>query len=579
MEEILLNKPGKKIILLGNEAICRGALEAGVDFVSTYPGTPASEIGNTFWRIQKEIKKINPNFHFEFSTNEKVAMEAAAGAAFSGARSLVAMKHFGLNVATDFLLTLMYSGIKGGMVIFVADDPSGWSSAQLEEDTRYFGNLAHIPILEPSTPQECKDLTKFAFDLSEKFKIPIMVRTTTRVSHQSAPINLGEIPRSAFKVLTFIKDSHQFVTMPPRVLEMKKELLEKIERIRKISEKSKINKFSGGMSSANSGIITSGISFLYVMEAVKRLNLNLPVLKLGIVHPLPERRIKNFIKNLKKVLIVEELDPYLEREIKMLVGKWHLKIKVIGKEEGPIEGGRIWKERKAILPLAGELKPEYVEIAISKVVGKKTKIDYQAHLKKFEKIKIPSRPPIFCPGCPYWYIFSAIKEVVDLKNVIFGGEIGCYMMAGHPVINLQDYLYCMGSANGIAHGISKSTKQKIITFIGDSSFFHAGIPALINTVFNKSNPLIIIFDNQTTAMTGHQPNPGIGKRLEENGSEPLKIEEIIKACGVKNLKVIDQVAQKEEFKNTLKEFLEKDEVSVIIARHICALLEKKHEKK
>lgn len=578
MEEILLKKLGEKVILLGNEAVCRGAIEAGVDFVSTYPGTPASEIGNNFWRIQKELKRINPNFHFEFSTNEKVAMEAAAGAALTGAKSLVAFKHFGLNVASDFLFTLMNTGIKGSMVIFVADDPSCWSSAQSEQNTRFYSQMAHIPVLEPSSPQEFKDFTIFAFELSEKFKIPIMIRSTTRASHQSGIVELGEIKFSERK-FSFEKNPDFWSTMPPRVLEQKKELLGKIEQIKKISEKSPLNKIYNLKALKKIGILTSGVSFLYVQEALNKLNLKFPILKLGLVFPLPEIKIKNFIKNLKELLVVEELEPYLEREVKILAKEANPKLKIFGKENQPIEGGRIWKERKAILPIAGELKPEYVEIAISKVVGKKTSFDYKKHLRKFEKIKVPPRPPIFCPQCPYWFIFSAIKKVVDLKNVIFGGEIGCYMMARHPVVNLQDYLYCMGSSNGIAHGVSKISKQKVITFVGDSSFFHAGIPALINAVFNKSNPLVIIFDNQTTAMTGHQPHPGVGKKPEENGVEPIKIEEIVKACGVKNIKVIDQVSQQEEFQKTLKEFLEKDEVSVIIARHICNLLEKKYAKK
>jgi indolepyruvate ferredoxin oxidoreductase alpha subunit len=572
MEEILLEKPGKKIILLGNEAICRGAIEAGIDFVSTYPGTPASEIGNVFYRIQKEVKKFNPNFHFEFSTNEKVAMEAAAGAAFSGLRSLVAFKHFGMNVASDFLLTLAYSGIKGGMVILVADDPSCWSSAQSEQNTRFYAQMAHLPLLEPSEPQECKDFTKFAFELSEKFKIPVIIRHTTRVSHQSAPVFLGKIEREK-REAKFFKDPNQFSTMPPRVLEMKKELFEKIEKIKEIAEKSKINKVYQGKSSL--GIIASGVSFLYAMEALKELNLKLPVLKLGFIYPLPENLIKNFIKNLKKVLIVEELEPYLEREVKILAKDANPKLKIFGKEKEPIEGGRIWKERKAILPVVGELKPEYVLLAIARFSGKKLKFDFKKHLEKFLKIKVPPRFPIFCPGCPYWFIFSAIKKVVPLENVIFGGEIGCYMMASHPVVKLQDYLYCMGSSAGVAHGISKMTKQKVICFIGDSSFFHAAIPALINTVFNKSNPLIIVFDNQTTAMTGHQPHPGVGKKPEENGVEPIKIEKIVEACGVKNLRMIDQVAQQEEFQKAIKEFLEKDEVSVIVARHPCLFVQKK----
>jgi indolepyruvate ferredoxin oxidoreductase alpha subunit len=569
MKEILSNKIGKKLILLGNEGIVRGAIEAGVNFVATYPGTPSSEIGNTFWQIKEELKKINPNFHFEFSTNEKVAMEAAAGAAISGFKSLVAMKHFGLNVASDFLHTLMYSGIEGSMVIFVADDPSCWSSAQSEQNTRFYSLMAHIPTLEPSNPQEFKDFTKFAFELSQKFKIPVMIRSTTRASHQSGPVILGKLEVGSSKLEgRFVKDPRRFSTMAPRVLEMKKELFEKIEEIKREAEKSNLNKIIYGNSKEKFGILTSGVSFLYVMEALKKLNLKLPVLKLGFVYPLPERKILRFLRNLKRVLVVEELEPYLEREIAILAKKENLKVEIFGKGER-IEGGRIWKERKAILPQIGELKPEYVEIAISKILNKKPSLNYQLHLKKFEKIKIPARPPILCPGCPYWWVINAIKKVVDPQKVIFGGEIGCYMLFSHKVINLQDYLYCMGSSTSVAHGISKMTKQKVICFVGDSSFFHAGIPALINTVFNQSNPLIIILENRTTAMTGHQPHPGVGD------GKAINIEDIVKACGIKNVKVVDQVENQKEFEEALREFLEKDEVSVIIARHICALLEKK----
>ena len=306
--EILLNKPGQKIILLGNEAIVRGALESGVQFVSTYPGTPASEIGNTFFRIAPKT-----GVYFEFSTNEKVALEAGIGASFSGLKTLVAMKNFGLNVAADALLPFVYTGTKGPTVIVVADDPSCHSSAQSEENSRAFAYLAHLPVLEPADPQECKDFIQLAFKISERYKIPVIVRTTTRVSHQKMPVKLGQMPKIRKFTGRFIKDTYRFVTMPPRVLEMKKELLEKIESIRLFSEKSKIN---GGLSSANSklGIVTSGISYLYVREALQELSLNLPVLKLGFFYPLPEKRIKFFIKNLKKVLIVEELEPYLEKK-------------------------------------------------------------------------------------------------------------------------------------------------------------------------------------------------------------------------------------------------------------------------
>jgi len=544
MEEILLNKPGKKIILLGNEAIVRGALEAGVNFVSTYPGTPASEIGDTFSKIAKKAR-----VYFEYSTNEKVALEAGIGASFSGLKTLVAMKDFGLNVCLDALLPFLYTGTKGPTVIVVADDPSCHSSAQSEENTRGLALLAHIPTLEPSDPQECKDFVKLSFQISEKFKIPVMIRITTRVAHQKMPVILGKIQSSKSKSQKgkFVKEPKRFVTMPPRVLEMKKELLEKIEKIKEFSEKNKINSIFRGSASESLGIITSGISYLYVMEALKELNLDLPVLKLGFFYPLPEKKIKNFINpptgGFKKVLVVEELDPYLEREIERLAKNINPKLQIFGKD---------------LIPEVGELKPENVISAIAKFTNTK----YQIPNTKYQ-IPIPKRFPQLCPGCPYWLVFSAVKKAVDTKKVIFGGDIGCYMLFGLPPLNIQDYLFCMGSSVGIAHGIKKVTGQKLITFIGDSTFFHAGIPALINTVFNKSNPLIIILDNQTTAMTGHQPHPGAPK-----DKNPIKIEDIVKACGVKNLKVIDPINQK-EFTNTVKEFLNKKEVSVIVARRPC----------
>ena len=546
MEDVLLNKPGKKIILLGNEAIIRGALELGVNFVSTYPGTPASEIGDTFYKIQNSKFKIQ-NLYFEYSTNEKVALEAGIGASFSGLKTLVAMKDFGLNVALDALLPFLYTGTKGPTVIIVADDPSCHSSAQSEENIRPISYLAHIPILEPSDPQECKDFTKLAFKISEKFKIPVMIRTTTRVAHQKMPVKLGELRKTLPVKGEFVKDPKRFVTLPPRVLEMKKELLDKIKKIREISEKSNINKIQN----PKVGIICSGISYLYLMEALKEVNLNLPVLKLGFFYPLPEKKIQNFIKDLKKVLIVEELEPYLEKEVARLAKDVNPKLQIFGKK---------------FIPEIGELKPEFVTSAIAKF----TNTQYAIQNTKY-KIPIPKRLPRLCPGCPYWLVISAIKKAVDVNKVIFGGEIGCYMLFGNPPVNLQDYLSCMGSSVGIAHGIKKSTGQKIISFVGDSSFFHAGIPALINTVFNKSNPLIIILNNQTTAMTGFQPHPGAPAI-----PDGIKIEEIVKACGVKNLKVIDPVNQ-EEFAQTVKEFLGKNEVSVIVARRICALLAQKRK--
>jgi indolepyruvate ferredoxin oxidoreductase alpha subunit len=540
---MLLNKSGEKIILLGNEAIVRGALESGVNFVSTYPGTPASEIGNIFYKIAKDA-----GVYFEFSTNEKVALEAGIGASFSGLKTLVAMKNFGLNVCLDALIPFVYTGSKGAAVIIVADDPSCHSSAQSEENSRFIASGANIPVLEPADPQECKDFVKLGFQISEKFKIPVIIRTTTRVAHQKAPVVLSEIKNLPKPKAEFVKNKNQFVTLPPRVLEMKKELLEKIEKIKVFSEKSNLNKIIGNNKS-KIGIIASSVSYLYVMEALKDLKLSLPVLKLGFFYPLPEKKINNFIKPLKKVLIVEELEPYLEKEVERLAKKANCKLEVLGKK---------------LLREVGELKPEDVTSAIAKITGKKYKFAI-SNLKS----PIAKRLPQLCPGCPYWLVISAIKKAVDVNKVIFGGEIGCYMLFGNSPVDLQDYLSCMGSSVGIAHGIKKATGQKIISFVGDSSFFHAGIPALVNTVFNKSNPLIIILNNQTTAMTGHQPHP-----VSAEAGTGIKIENVVKACGVKHVKTIDQSNQ-EEFINTVKEFLEKDEVSVIIATLPCKFVAKK----
>jgi len=553
MEEILLNKSGKKNILLGNEAIVRGALESGVQFVSTYPGTPASEIGNTFFKLSQAGKYKG---YFEFSTNEKVALEAGVGASFSGLKTLVAMKNFGTNVALDALIPFVYTGTRGPTVIISADDPSCHSSAQSEENTRGISYLASLPILEPADPQECKDFVKLGFKISEKFKIPVMIRTTTRVAHQRAIVGLSNIQHPRLVKGGFVKDPKRFVTMPPRVLEMKKELLEKIEKVKQFSEKSPINSIYRFTKSIDGvGVITSGVSYLYVMEAMKELKISLPVLKLGFFYPLPEKKIQNFIKKFKKVLIVEELEPYLEKEIERLAKTANPKLQIFG---------------KSLIPEVGELKPEIVTSAIAKFTNKKYKFAI-SNLKGARAIgrvvagwrPILKRFPQLCPGCPYWLVFRAVKKAVDPKKVIFGGDIGCYMLAGLPPHFLQDYLSCMGSSIGIAHGIKKVSGQKLITFIGDSTFFHAGIPALINTVFNKSNPLIIVMDNRTTAMTGHQPHPGAPAK-----PDGIKIENIVKACGVKNLKVIDPVNQK-DFINTVKKFLNKKEVSVIIARHPC----------
>jgi indolepyruvate ferredoxin oxidoreductase, alpha subunit len=546
MEELLQKNSGKKI-LLGNEAIIRGALEAGVNFVATYPGTPASEIGNIFYKIQNSDSKIQ-NLYFEFSTNEKVAMEAAIGASFSGLKTLVAMKNFGLNLVLEPLFPFVYTGSLGPTVIICADDPSCHSSAQSEENTRGLALALRIPVLEPSDPQECKDFVKLAYQISEQYKIPVMIRTTTRVAHQKGEVVLEELKNTPQPKAEFIKNKKQFVTLPPRVLEMKQELIEKIEKIRKISEKSNLNKIFG-KKTGRVGMVASGVGFLLAQEAQKELGVSLPILKIGFFNPLAEEKIKTFLKSFKKILVVEELEPFLEKEMARLAKEVNCRLEIFGKD---------------LLSEVGELKPEAVTFALAKVLGKKV-----SPPKKFINPATP-RLPQLCPGCPYWLVFSGIKKALgeDFNKTIFGGEIGCYMLFGYPPINMQDYLFCMGSSIGIAHGIKKSTKQKLITFIGDSSFFHSGIQPLVNAVWNKSNPLVIILNNETTAMTGHQPHP-----VSFGSVSGIKIENVVRSLGVNNVKTLDPVNQ-EEFAQTVKEFLAKDEVSVIISAHPCKFVNK-----
>lgn len=539
-----------KKVLLGNEAIVRGALNAGVGFVSGYPGCPSAEIGDEFGRIAEK-----EGIYAEWSINEKVALESAIGASFSGLRSLVNMKSFGINVCSDSLLPLAYTGTKAPMVIIVADDPSCYSSAQSEQDSRGYAYLSHLPMLEPADPQECYDFTVLAFEMSEKFNLPVILRTTTRVNHQRAIVQFEETKNGKnISVGQFVKNPHQFCTMPPRVLEMKKELLEKIKKIESFSEKSKANKINGKINSAKLGVITSGVSYLHTISAQDNLGLNLPILKLGFFYPLPKKKIINFVKNLKKVLIVEEVEGYLQKEIAIICKEENIKVEILG---------------KGLLPEIGELNSEIITDGLAKLTGKKYKKN------NLKSVIVPKRYPRLCEGCPYWKIFPIIKKMAP-ENTVFGGDIGCNMIAGLPPHNMQDYLFSMGASLGISHGVKKSTNQKVIAILGDGTFFHAGISGLINTIYNKSNPLIIVCDNRITAMTGHQQNPGTGKNLMGQDVVEIKIEEVVRACGVKNVKTLDPI-NREELENTIKEFLEKEDVSVIICKRICAILARRQK--
>jgi len=545
MGKDILEEEGKKVILLGNEAIARGALEAGVAVATTYPGTPASEIGDTFAEIAKEA-----GIYFEYSTNEKVAFETAAGAAMSGVRSIVSFKQFGLNVASDSVPPIAYLGVRGGMVIVVADDPNCWSSGQSEQDSRYFARIAHMPMIEPSDVQEAKDLTKFAFELSEKFGIPVFLRTTTRVNHMRGTVKLGKIVEGK-KVGKFEKNV-KYRNFPPEIMETHKQLHEKLNQISKVYEASKINFFINQNAKVDLGIIVTGVSFNYLMEAMEELKLKIPLLKIGTSFPLPERMISNFIKRFKKVLVVEELEPIVEGEVKRIAKDANPKVVVHGKD---------------VLPVFGEYRPEMIIQVLAKLTGRKIPEDLAE--SKFDPSKVEKRLAQLCPGCPHRASFWAVKKAVG-PDKIFAGDIGCYILGIHPPINEQDFAVSMGASLGISHGIERATKEKPIIFVGDSTFFHAVIPGLINVVHNKGNVLVVVLDNRTTAMTGHQPHPGTDLTGMGEETKALMIEDIAKACGVENIKVVNAF-NIGEFTKAVKEFYSLPGVSLIVARGECRL--------
>jgi indolepyruvate ferredoxin oxidoreductase alpha subunit len=547
---LILDNKIKKALLLGNEAVVRGALEAGLSFATTYPGTPASEIGDTIAKIQNSKFKIQ-NLYFEYSVTEMVALEAAAGAAFSGLPAMVSMKHYGLNVALDSLLPLAYLGCP--LVVVFSDDPGSWSSIQAEQDSRWLARLGFLPLFEPADPQEAKEMTKFAFFLARKYKVPILIRLTTRVAHAKGEVEFGRLlptKRSG----KFVKNQKNFDVRSLAVIERRRKIIKKIEKIKKeIAEKTRFNFSIKGRGEI--GLITSGVCFSYAQEINQEFGLNLPILKIGFSQPFPKEKAKIFIRNLKEVLIIEEIDPIIELEIIRIAKDVNPHLKIYGKN---------------VLPQAGEMRSEYILKAIFKILKKKIPGDLIKHENEFAKIRAEKRLPRFCAGCPHLATLWAIKKSIG-KDVVIGGDIGCYLMAALPPFKMSDYVVSMGAGVGLAHGISKVGGIKPVALIGDSTFFHAGIPALMNLVYNKSNVLVVILDNRTTAMTGHQPHPGVGITGMGEETKALKIEELVKACGVEQVAVINVYNLKESI-SKIKELYTLPGVSVIVAKGECRLL-------
>ncbi len=551
MHKLLRGEKGDRVLLLGNEAIARGALEAGVGLASTYPGTPSSEISANFFQISR-----TGTFYFQYSTNEKVALEVAAAAANSGVRSMCVMKHVGLNVAADALMTLAYVGVVAGLVIVSADDPYMFSS-QNEQDNRYYGKLSGLPILEPSTVAEAKEMAGEAFSLSEQLKEPVILRTTTRINHSTGIVELGEIMPAKTRG-DFTKDPLNYVTVPAVSRKLHVKLLENLEKAQALSEQSVYNRIEG---SGALGVITNGVSASYVSDAVTDLGLaeRIRVFRVGFSHPMPKERIQAFLKACEKVLVVEEGEPYMEEAVKAAAQEAGLMLEIRGKGDGLFS--RLY-----------ELDPATVRRVMAGYFG----VDDPGRVPvdTSDVPQIPARPPTLCAGCSHRATFYAVNKAAEGLDTVCPTDIGCYTLGFLPPLSVGDFLICMGSSVGTGCGFSAATGKKVISVIGDSTFFHAGLPGLVNAVFNNHHLTLVILDNGTTAMTGHQPHPGVDmEKLDYAGFGKVSIEQVVRAVGVEHVTVIRPYKVKKSIQ-ALREAFAHEGVSVVISREDCVLFAK-----
>jgi indolepyruvate ferredoxin oxidoreductase alpha subunit len=518
-------------MLSGDEAVARGAWEAGVAVASAYPGTPSTEI--------LEDLVHYPNVYAEWAPNEKVAVDVAIGAAYAGRRALAAMKHVGLNVAADSFMYASMTGMEAGLVIVSADDPAMHSS-QNEQDNRTFAKFARIPCLEPSDSQEAKDMTITAFGLSERFDTPVLLRLTTRICHSTSAVELGErVDGAPTESKPFPRNPAKYVMVPGNAVKRHPIIEQRILEVAKFAESFPYNRVEVGDPSL--GIITAGVAYQYAKEVFPKAS----ILHLGLTWPLPEQMIRQFAASVEKLIVIEELDPFIEEAVRLM---------------------GIQVEGKSIFPLMGELDPRVVrESAIQAGL-----LPLSAHipLPEVEVGPLPARPPVLCPGCPHRGVFYVLNKL----KVPVNGDIGCYTLGLIPPLSAIHSCGCMGAGIAVAHGAVKAgSPERHVAVIGDSTFFHTGIPALINTVYNHSQVITIIMDNRVTGMTGHQDNPGTGVTLQGDSTTAIELEPLVRACGIKHVKTVPayNIA---EVETTLKEYLKLDEPAVLITMEPCVLL-------
>ncbi|MCW7754516.1 indolepyruvate ferredoxin oxidoreductase subunit alpha [Desulfobotulus sp. H1] len=551
MHKLLTDKPGESMFLLGNEAIARGAMEAGVAFTSTYPGTPSSELSLNFFQMSRES-----DLYFEYSTNEKVSLEVAAAAANSGVRSMCMMKHVGLNVAADVLMSLAYVGVTAGLVILTADDPFMFSS-QNEQDNRYYAKFGGLPMMEPSSVEEAKEMVKEAFALSEKLKRPVLFRTTTRINHSTAVVTLGELPPRTTRG-EFIKEPMRCVTVPAVSRGLHVKLLADLDRAQEMAENSPFNFVEG---SGNLGIIANGVSYTYAVDAVRDLKAKdrIRILRLGFSNPMPAKLIKNFLASCDQVLVIEEGEPFMEEAVKAFAQEGGLTLPIAGKT--PSLFSRLY-----------EFDPAMVRNCMASFFGIAHEPAPATDLSGTPAL--PMRPPTLCAGCSHRSVFYAVKKACEGQDVIFPSDIGCYTLGFMPPLGMGDFVICMGASAGTACGFSTVTDKKVVAFVGDSTFFHSGLSGLINGVFNNHNFTLVILDNRTTAMTGHQPNPGVDMtELAMENYNTVDIEAVVRAVGVKHVSVVRAFNVRKTM-DAVRESLAFEGVSVIIAKEKCALYAK-----
>lgn len=510
-------------ILLANHSIARGAFEAGVTVATAYPGTPSTEITESISQYDE--------IYVEWSPNEKVALEVAVGACYAGARALCSMKHVGLNVAADPLFTLSYTGVNGGLVIAVADDP-GVHSSQNEQDSRYYALSSSVPMLEPSNSQEAKDFIKLAYEISEEYDTPCFVRLTTRVAHSQSIVEIQE--REEKPLRKYTKDITKYAMMPSSAKVRHVFVEQRTNKLAELANTLEINKIE--YKDKKLGVVCAGVIYEYVKDVLPEAS----ILKLGMVFPLPDKLIREFASNVDELLVIEESSPFFETHIKALGISCH------GRD---------------VFSIQGEITASTIK---SRYLGQKVdSIDRE----------LPVRPPVMCSGCPHRGVFYVLKKL----RLMVSADIGCYTLGAQPPLSAVDLVLCMGASIGMAHGINMAHKgkmsNKLVAVIGDSTFVHSGITGVVDTVYNKGVSTIIILDNSTTGMTGHQDHPGTGVTIKDEQTHQLDLEKVVRACGVRRVITVDAYDMT-EVERVLRTELEVKEVSVIIAKRPCVLLYK-----